>query len=111
MDPERHSSLRTRLGDGLEKSLEVSKYTVEILFRFFKGLIDLKGLTGLLLGLMAVVPKTGNPDLERLKFEFLEFLLLEKLPMVNLVLAPTLTVTSSFLGLTWDILRARNCLF
>ena len=70
MDPERHNSLLTRLGDGLEKSLEVSKYTAEILFRFFKGLIELKGLTGLFLRIMAVGLKIGNSDFERLKFEF-----------------------------------------
>jgi len=93
------------------------------LFRFFKGDIDLKGLTGdpqadpvnflgleLVFKMAAVAPKTGNPDRLRLKFEFRVLVLDPGLPMVNLVLAPTDTVTSSE-GLTSDILRALNCLF
>jgi len=56
---------------------------VEILFRFFRGLIDLKGLTGdpqadptdllgleLVFKMAAVAPKTGNPDRLRRKLEF-----------------------------------------
>ena len=98
MLPERDNSLRTRLGDfDLEKSLVVSKYTVEILFRFFNGLNDLNGLTGELpleLGepFRTVVPRTGRPDLDRRKLEFRDEFL--GLPIVNLVLAPTVTVTS-----------------
>lgn len=55
-------------------------------------ILDLKGLTGE--DRSALVPNTGKPDLDLRRFELLESNL--GLPMVNLVLAFTETVTSSF---------------
>lgn len=75
-----------------------AKYTVDILVRMFVAVEDLIGFTGD--GLRAVVPKTGKPDLLLRKLDNLLLLPPDAAanagdsgePMVNLVLAPTLTV-------------------